>query len=78
MNSKIKNYLFNTDLNSIYQKFWVTHDLLNLSPNAILNFKTEEKNSLISIENADLSFSEIQLIFIEHQIKYNSMSAELL
>lgn len=73
MNSKIKNYLFNTDLKSIYQKFWVTHDLLNLSPNTILNFKMEEKNSLISIENSDLSFLEIQLIFIEHQIKYNKM-----
>ena len=74
MNSKFNNYLFNTDLNSVYQKFWVTYDLLNLSPNAILKFKKQEKNSLISIENSNLYYSEIQLIFLEHQIKYNQMA----
>ena len=75
MTTNLTNYLFSTNIDSVYQEFWVTYELMNRSPNAILNFKTEQNNHLMSIENSSISLSELQLIFMEHQIKYNQVQS---
>ncbi|AWG21165.1 hypothetical protein FFWV33_06260 [Flavobacterium faecale] len=75
MTTNLTNYLFSTNIDSVYQEFWVTYELMNRSPNAILNFKTEQNNHLMSIENSSISLSELQLIFMEHQIKYNHIQS---
>lgn len=75
MNANLANYLFTTNIESVYQEFWVTYELMNRSPNTILNFINEQNNHLISIENTSMSLSDLQLIFMEYQIKYNQIQS---
>ncbi|TYP98158.1 hypothetical protein C7447_103328 [Tenacibaculum adriaticum] len=73
MNSKFNNYQFETNIKSIYQIFWITYDLLIISPDVELNFNIEKPHSPLSIISSNLSFSQIQSIFIENQIQYNQI-----
>lgn len=72
--SEFRNYTFKTNINSIYQRFWVTYEILKISPNIELNFQSKKKKVVVSITNANLSSSEIQLIFKENFIDYEEVS----
>lgn len=63
MNTESKNYSFKTNIESIYQKFWITYDILKISPNVELNFKSKKKKTVVLISNTNLSVSDIKLIF---------------
>tara|TARA_R110002050_G_scaffold124212_1_gene243235 strand:- start:155 stop:340 length:186 start_codon:yes stop_codon:yes gene_type:complete len=61
-------------MNSEYQTFWVTHDILKISPEAILDFDFKTKATVMSINNSKLSYSQIQLIFQENLIEFEEIS----
>jgi|GEM_PF-1094886 len=68
-------YIFKTDINSNYQIFWITHDLSKICPQIDLNFILYQNQFyIISIKNSNLTYNQIQLIFIENQIKFEVVS----
>lgn len=69
-----QNYIFKTDINSVYQSFWVKHDLLEIYPDAELNFITKGKITILSITNSALCLTDIQLIFNENLIAFEKIS----
>lgn len=74
MNSELKEYIFKTDINSTYQIFWVTYDILKVSPNTDLDFDTIGATTIMSIANSNLSYSQIQLILMENFIEFEKIS----
>ncbi|MEP5934115.1 MAG: hypothetical protein ABJ218_03285 [Winogradskyella arenosi] len=73
MNSELKKYAFKTDISSVYQIFWVTYDILNISPNTDLDFNTQGAVTIMSITNTNLSYSGILLIFNKNNIEYENV-----
>lgn len=69
----LKNYIFKTNINSIYQKFWITYEIVNISPNIELNFMNKKKNTVVFITNTNLSSSDIKLIFKLNLIDYEEV-----
>lgn len=68
-------YIFKADINSIYQIFWITHDLSKICPQIDLNFNLYQNQfCIISIKNSNLTYNQIQLIFIENQIEFEVVS----
>lgn len=68
-------YIFKTDINSNYQIFWITHDLSKICPQIDLNFILYQNQFyIISIKNSNLTYNQIQLIFIENQIEFEVVS----
>ena len=74
MNTETKKYVFKTDIGSVYQMFWVTHDILNMSPNTDLDFDIKETTTLMFVTNSNLSYSQIQFILNDNLIEYEKMS----
>lgn len=73
MNSELKKHVFRTNINSVYQIFWVTHDILKICPNTLLYFDEKETMTKIFITNCILSHSQIQSIFIDNQIEFEKI-----
>ncbi len=73
---EFKKYVFKTNINSIYQMFWVTYEMLKISPSVELNFDHKKVNTIVSISNANVSASEIQFIFLENFIDYQEVEQE--
>ena len=65
--------MFKIDINSIYQKFWVSYDILKTSPESELHFDTKGATTLIFITNSNLSNSQIQFILIENLIEFEEI-----
>ena len=74
MNTETKKYVFKTDIGSVYQMFWVTHDILNMSPNTDLDFDIKETTTLMFVTNSNLSYSQIQFILNDNLIEYEKIS----
>lgn len=74
MNSELKEYTFKTDISSIYQMFWITYDILKISPNTDLDFDTKGTTTVMYVANSNLSDSEIQLILMENFIEFEKIS----
>lgn len=75
MEAQLKDYFFRIELNSEFQVFWITHDILKICPDAELDIDTnEQRQSTLSLVNCNLSLSQIQFVFIENQIGYEKIS----
>lgn len=69
--TKLVDYLFKTNINSVYQVFWVTHDMSEICSQIELNFQFDEnKNYILSIKNSNITLDQIKLIFIQNQIEF--------
>lgn len=74
MNHNLKKYVFKTNIGTIYQMFWITYDMIKISPNIELDFDNRKMDTIVSISNANLLTSEIKFIFNEHQIEFESIT----
>ncbi len=66
-------YVFKTNINSVYQIFWITHDLIEVCPDINLEFKKKRKCTIVFISNTGIEYPQIQEIFIQNQIIYENV-----
>lgn len=73
VNPEFKKYVFKTEMISLYQMFWITYEMLKISPNSDLEFDKKEINTLVTITNSNLSNSQIHYIFDEHYVDFEQL-----
>lgn len=74
MESKLNDYFFRINIYSEYQVFWITHDILKICPKTELNFyNSKNLYCILSIKISSITLDQIQLIFIENQIKFEEI-----